>query len=73
LFVNIHPLPTTPARENEGAVCSGVIGQQVPGRGIQGYLLVNPALGGPEMDKTPLKIHVLPLQPEDFPPAHAGK
>jgi hypothetical protein len=57
-------LPTT-ARENIGGIgVSTMILQQFSGRLIQGHGLVFAALGLPDMDKTLVKINIIPFQLE---------
>ena len=43
--------------------------QELSGRLIQGYGLIFAALGVPEVDKAPVKVNVIPLQPEQSRPA----
>ncbi len=68
LLVDVGPLYSLSAGEDKEAAGPGVRRQELAGCLVQRYFLVNPALGLPDMDEAPLKIHVLPLQPEEFVP-----
>jgi len=73
LLIDIGALISPTSREDIRAAGFGVGCQELAGRLVQGYFLVNPTLGIANVDKTPLKIHVMLLQPKKLAPPHAGE
>lgn len=73
LLVDVGALSSAPAREDKRALRPGMVCQNLSGRLVQGNLLVHPAFGVANMNEAPLKVDVIPLQPEQFAAPHAGE
>lgn len=72
MLIDVGGLVSSAPGKDIGASGVRVRLQEIPGALVQRSLLVLAAFVVPDMDEAPVKIHILPFQPEEFPPPHAS-
>ena len=73
LLIDVHPFVPVATGKDVSAAGAWMRLQEFPGLTVQGNFLILPPFGVPDMDEAPLKINIIPFEPKEFSPPHAGK